>query len=82
MLIQENTDWWKTEPPTPTPNVDHTLDEEEEDKEEEVEKLDSLGCLHNELADADSSQEQIGTKKVGETEVTPSASVSETLKRR
>ena len=55
-LFQENADWWKTEPSTPTPLKDDTLEEvEEENDEGEVEELDSLSRLHNEFVDADSS---------------------------
>jgi hypothetical protein len=54
----------------------------EEEEENEVEELDSLGRLHNELANADSSQEHIGTSRAGEAEVNPSTSDLETLGQR
>jgi hypothetical protein len=52
MFTQANSDWWKIEPPTLTSPDDEASDKEEEDEEDEVEELDSLGHLHNELADA------------------------------
>lgn len=58
MFTQGNSDWWKTEPQTPTlPKDEADNEEEEEDYEDEVEELDSLFRLHNELADAGSSHE-------------------------
>ena len=56
-----------------------TVEEEEEEEADEVEELDSLGQLHNELADATSSQDNTGTSKPAEQEVTPNASESETV---
>lgn len=80
MSFQPDADWWKTdyEPPT-TPDEDMADEAEETD---EVEELDSIGQLHNQLADAGSSQDNTGTSNPATKEVTPSASDTETLGRR
>jgi hypothetical protein len=67
--VQENADWWKIEPQVPTPPKDNDGKEPEDEEEHEVE-LDSLGRLFNQLADADSTQEQAETSQAGEPEVT------------
>lgn len=46
---------------------------EEGEETDEVEDLDSIGQLHNQLADADSLQDNTGTNNPGDEEVTPSA---------
>ena len=79
-VSQLTDEWWKTdfEPPT-TPEEVVEIDEDEDD---EVGELDSLGRLHNELADADSFQENIGDSNPCDTEPAPSASDKEPLGKR